>query len=388
MRDRVNVFYYPEMVCDNPTLKKAILFFDEIHFMDRPAFTFGSHGTTNCGMIGTQSPLRQFEQSFRKEGVPLYVHGAPGGPVDNKTYREIVADVNDLQFVKSLQAGIGKSETFRRLQIAPGNYGAWGDQDTVARLVTSVDLDSALSSHATPIQLFEDKEVPLFDFGTPTGCAKNLIMEAVTCSAKMNFALNVSSKNGFIPLADAAPYGDLLSAKYRRAVAVLGGDKPTVQLTDLSFAVFDELMPTGWLDEMKFGDVVSHRKKSESAREEFLEHLALLQAKQGPLADDADYNSAIAKLVKTEIIPAAKTFKKKLQAIDESLYGSIAKGVFGSVLAGAVGLNFFGEMSWEKLLGLAAPAVGYLGKSAIDQIVAERALKRECAISYVLSLDE
>jgi hypothetical protein len=48
------------MVADNTTLKKAILLFDEIHFIDRPSFMFGNFGT-----IATASPMRAYEQSFR-----------------------------------------------------------------------------------------------------------------------------------------------------------------------------------------------------------------------------------------------------------------------------------------------------------------------------------
>jgi hypothetical protein len=52
MRDKINIFYYPEMAASNFTLKKAILFFDEIHFMDRPSFSFG-----NFGSVGAESRL-------------------------------------------------------------------------------------------------------------------------------------------------------------------------------------------------------------------------------------------------------------------------------------------------------------------------------------------
>jgi hypothetical protein len=80
-KERINVFYYPEMFAAFATLKKAILLFDEIHFMDRPSFTFGGG---HYGLIGAPSPLRQFEDSFRENGVPLFVHPSPGGPVEGE----------------------------------------------------------------------------------------------------------------------------------------------------------------------------------------------------------------------------------------------------------------------------------------------------------------
>jgi hypothetical protein len=65
-KERINVFYYPEMVASGPTLKKAIFLFDEIHFMDRPAFTF-----TGGGLIGAASPMREMEGAFRSVVFPF-----------------------------------------------------------------------------------------------------------------------------------------------------------------------------------------------------------------------------------------------------------------------------------------------------------------------------
>ncbi len=95
------------MGCDGATLKKAILFFDEIHFMDRPAFTFQTGPKASWGMIGSQSYLRPYEQSFREEGVPFYVHDAPGGPVrvkwsplsrPNLVSNKLTSDRSDVYF--------------------------------------------------------------------------------------------------------------------------------------------------------------------------------------------------------------------------------------------------------------------------------------------------
>jgi hypothetical protein len=144
-KERINVFYYPEMVAAHATLKKAILLFDEIHFMDRPAFTF-----ENFGLIGTPSPLRQFEHSFRDNGVPLFVHDSPCGPVEGQFLEQITADVDDPQFLKRFQEGLKVSPTFRQLHIAPGNYGEWGNEEDIYQKNISVDLATDLSSHESP----------------------------------------------------------------------------------------------------------------------------------------------------------------------------------------------------------------------------------------------
>lgn len=115
MREKVNVFYYPAMVADNATLKRSILLFDELHFIDRPSFTFGHFGT-----IATASPLRAYEQAFRDHGVPLYVHAPNDGPVTGGFLEQITNDVNDLEFLKRFQKGLRESAVFRGQQVSPG----------------------------------------------------------------------------------------------------------------------------------------------------------------------------------------------------------------------------------------------------------------------------
>ena len=52
-------------------------------------------------------------------------------------------------------------------------------------------------------------------------------------------------------------------------------------------------------------------------------------------------------MVKTEILPAARTFKNKLRAIDKTFFGSLTKGAAGA-LGGSVAVNFFGDLSRKR----------------------------------------
>lgn len=158
--------------------------------MDRPSMMFGV-GPGQFGTIGAQSPFRQYEKSFRDDGVPLFVHGAPGGPVHGRWLAQVQADVNDPRFLKRFQDGLKNSPAFRGHQVARGNYGEFGNQDAVAKRLTDVDLNAVLANHESAVALFEDKDVRHFDLSNSAGCAKNLIAGAATCSAKLNFALDV-----------------------------------------------------------------------------------------------------------------------------------------------------------------------------------------------------
>jgi hypothetical protein len=387
-RERIRVFYYPDMFVDFATVKKAVLFFDELHFMDRPSFSFNKGA---FGLVGAPSPLRQFEQSFREEGgVPFFVHDAPGGPVVGELLDQISADLNDLEFLRRFQKGLTCSPTFRRIQIPPGNYGPWGNEENIYQFMCGVELATDLNSHASPSDLFFDRSINPFDLSTATGRAKNLLHTAAGCSAKLNFVLNSVSKGGFIPLADAAPFGDLMGAQYARAVGQLRPTKNNVEVTDLSFAIFDKLVPSSRLDKLTMKQVVDYRKKSEKAREAFLEHLVVLQAKHGEIGSDGDYSRTIEKLVMTEILPAARKFQNDLDAVSDEMFGKIAIGLVTGV-AGITGnsvLQFLGDLSLEKILSLAAIAAGYVTTVGIQGIMNDRKVRRECSISYILSLDE
>lgn len=236
--------------------------------------------------------------------------------------------------------------------------------------------------------LFSDKGIDPFKFRNESERAKALVTHALTCSAMMNFALNVSQREGLTPLADAIPYQTLLGAKYKRAAATLIDTDAKIPVTDLSFAIFDELLPAERLEALSFKDIVNYRKESEKAREAFLEYLAALQAKQGTIDKNGDYSAAIKKLIVTEIIPAATRFKNQIDEVYSKLFGSLATGTLVSLGGGSAALQILGDLSWPNLLHLAGLAGAAIGKAAIEAKQAIRGAHRDCAISYVLRLDK
>jgi hypothetical protein len=169
MTDPISVFYYPDMSSDHAILKKAVLFFDEIHFMDRSSFNFAS----GFGSIGMASPLRQWEEKFREDGVPLFVHDAPYGRVEADFLSAVSSDVNDPEFLRRYQMGIEQSPIFRDLQIAPGNYGEGGTNVDVSAKLTSLNLSEVLRPYDTPMALLNDPAIRPFDLVEKTWKARS-----------------------------------------------------------------------------------------------------------------------------------------------------------------------------------------------------------------------
>ncbi|MBV8060277.1 MAG: hypothetical protein JO253_01965, partial [Alphaproteobacteria bacterium] len=358
MREKIRALYYPDFWVNPQTLYKSILLFDELHFMDRPSMMLRTKNG-QVGTIGAASPLRQFEASFRAEGIPFYVHNAGGGSLEGERYDQIKADIDQPDFLSRYQNGLKTSKAFCNLQIPQGNYGPAGNQDDVAKALSSVDYQAILQRVEAAHTLLEDDTIKPFDTSEASGQAKQLITGAMFCSAKTNFALGIAASEGFHPLADAAPYGDLLGAKHIRAVSAFQPAAKQVQITDVSFAIFDELISSERLQQLDIKTVVAYRKASEKAREQFLEHLAAIQAKQSTIGADGDYQGALEKIIATEIRPAVTAFRNQLTTIDEKLSGSIAKGAVGA-LGGSSALNIFGNLSLPQTLLLVGTAAAYV----------------------------
>ena len=378
MRETVRAFYYPRSACQAVTLKKAILLFDEIHFADRPSFTF--HFAGGFGMIGSASPLRAYEQSFRDEDVPLFVHGAPGGPLHGEFLQKVVADIADQGFLQAYQQGLRETDIFCETQIARGNYGSGETHETLARKLAALDIKRIND----PIALLEDATIKTFDLTSDDGVRKNFLHHAMECSAVMNFALDVGAKEGITPLADALPFGNLLGAKYRRAIGRLDPTE-NVRMGELSFAIFDEVVPAHVIESLSFKQVVSYRKSSEREREAFLEHLLHLESKLRGIPISEDYPKAVSRFVTEEVTPAARQYRNNMQKICEKLFGSVVKSMTATV-AGTGALQIFADLSWPNLLRIAALGGAAVVKHGVDAVIEWRAVNREAALAYLINI--
>jgi hypothetical protein len=386
MRDKLRAFYYPEFWVEYVTLIKSILLFDEIHFMDRPSFSFYFGPNSNGFLtVGAASPLREYEAQFRSEGVPLYVHSAPVSGLTADLYEAVRADVSDKVFLQRFQDGLRTSDYFLNLYVPAGaNFGKGETSKTIAEKLVRVDLNK----HDSALDVFCDPKLKPFEFSTEEDCLKSLVSEAMTCSAKMNFALDVSVREGFSPLADMSPFNELLKSKYSRAIRA-SSDKRELQIpaTELSLAVMDELVRPEILHGLSVGTAIEIRKGSEKAREAFLEHLVVLQAKLDAIPDDGDYSLAIKKLIDVEIRPAAREFQNKLAAVTDKIVGSLAVGGVGTLVSSSATVaQIFGGLAWPALLTMAGATGIYLAKQAADAVLETRKARRDCAISYLLDL--
>jgi len=379
MREPLRVLYYPDFGADYSTLVKSIILFDEIHFMDRSSRTFDGQSLT----IGSHSPMRQYEKSFRNEGVPIYVHEPPSGFVTGELRSAVEADLTDLGFLRRFQEGLQSSRRFRDSQIQPGNYGNGETHETIFEKLAAIKLHESLA----PVAILEDRNIRPFTFTTEAGILKTFVEKAAFCSERLNFALKVGATESFSPLADMPPYGNMLSAKYNRAIASASSGSGEIFPTDLSLAIVDELVPAERLEQIKIEHAIKIRKETEAERTAFLDHVLTLQARLGALPAGSDYAATINKIITTEIRPAVAEYRRKLDTIWEKLLGDVVKGAVTWAGSSAL-IQFLGDLSWEKILLAGASATSFVAVQTVDAILTERAATRDCALAFLVNLSE
>lgn len=381
MRDKVNVLYYPGDVPDLSTLKKAILLFDELHFMDRPRYVF----EWGCSSEAAErSPLRNLAGDFQAAGVPLYVHWTLTGHVNGVFRDEVETDVNDLQFLHRFQTGLRESAAFRRLQETPDDDGDPWLTHRDMTFLSRIDWTNLIRTPADASALLEEPLRYPLDYDDPEAATKMFVYCAAICSAKIHNGLSYGARNGLTPLADAPPYGELVTWQSARPQqGLLNGDSE-IPITDLAYSILDEIVPRQAIDSMTLEEAIRYRHQSAHAREEFLEHLSVLQLK-ARVGTDGELAKSLRRLIATEVLPAAKAFRHKLRAINETFWTALTKGAVGA-LGAASGLEVFGALSWPNMIPLAGSVGAYIMKSGIDAVLALRAARRESSLTYCLSL--
>jgi hypothetical protein len=394
MREEIRAFYYPDFIADQPTVAKAILLFDELHFMDRPGLSFFGSG----GMLGMPSPIRDFLPNFNEAGIPVFVHNAPR---DARPLEPLIAaDISDFDFIKKFQLGLKSDPHFFSIHISADLAAALGGQDKALEMLTSIDLPSALADYGSPLDLVQDLTFRPFIGSSVLDIAKTLLFFAIQCSAKMNFAfstsnpavagcnsnkpvmndclVSVGAKEGFVPFADARPYRDLLQRKCMRAVNQLDPSTSKIQAADLTLSALDEAVPADCLETLTIPFAIEFRKRYQGERKEFLEHIASLQEKLVAVQPGSDYRTRLENIVTSEIRPTIRTFRDKIRTVDEKTANAV------SATAALTLICVFAGLGWVPVF----TGLVNMARSALDAIADERAARRECSMSYILRLDD
>jgi hypothetical protein len=130
--------------CSSQTLKRLMIIGEELAFMDRPSVTIG--GWT---MIGSGSPLRQFEGAMQDTQPSLRVYTPPVGPISSLHEEYVRRDLANPAFREAFLRGLRTSDdfAFKFLQLKADYGPPAGTPQTESRLELSAPRCGDVDGH-------------------------------------------------------------------------------------------------------------------------------------------------------------------------------------------------------------------------------------------------
>ena len=219
-------------------------------------------------------------------------------------------------------------------------------------------------------------------------------------SLRINEALIVSAMNGCIPFTDSAVHDQLMRFKVNRSLRSLTNDPSLREKLEtelpaslpqehLALAILDHLIPEAELDKRSVKELLEYRRSNEAQLVRFREKLAELATEINDVEPDAQYYKKIRNLITSKAIPEISKARDELLSKYEEAFGKLVIRS-AQVVVPTIAVTVFGGLGiWEILGACALAEVGMLTTKGSDDLLsawrARRALKRN-AFSYLTGL--
>jgi hypothetical protein len=386
--------YYPYSRCvDLEALKKAVLIFDEIYFIDPIERLIREYLLDKDG-FGNIPMVSDAYQELEAAGIAIRLNPFPE-----------IRECDKLLFEAA--ASDEKDEEYRKLFDSEAQEDRWGilknKYNGAGVIYASPDIEEAMY-YAMRVPISEKRAREKGVYGTGRDLSSTYIMKvaheyvhpALGLALGINHSLVVAEREDLVPFTDSDLAYRALHLKYRRAVAnalqahlrITPGIADDQKFTALAFNVLDRFLDADELARRTVGEVVSFRNTS-------AEHLARFRAgMQGMAAEidaqvwDEKFQQGALKTIQSKIASELQRLDDDLQQLYAKMFGGLLKKVaslatptlLGTVLAG---------LSPGQILGYSTAAItGALGISVpefVDMWLERRKLRAN-TLFFVLDI--
>ena len=374
----MRLLYGDNLVCGTATMKRLMVIADEIGFLDRPAVMGQASGGGQWGLIGAQTPIRQFSTD---NAVVKWTVFDPAPELSRpEVYHSYVeADFQNPSFKATVLDGLMDDRFAEKLIQLDANYGDGKTGETVRKALIA---DPALrQTHLIP----DIKGHNLFNITTAEGRLTTLTLMAIEASVRLTNTLLNSEHHGIAPVSDDKVFARLLSMR-ASATAYAG---PTAKLAPfLGFNLVSAVMPDEALQKLELSDINAYRKASKDAYSAWSVEINRLSAK----IDNMDFDAAhkeIPRIIASELIPKLIECKNEMMSVRDKMFGDLIKAVtkvhyqIPTLTIAYLTSNIMGTIA--SFLVSYAPAVAPV---VVDYVSDRRASLRKNSMSYLLGLSE
>ncbi|PKO01267.1 MAG: hypothetical protein CVU42_00210 [Chloroflexi bacterium HGW-Chloroflexi-4] len=385
MQKKLKGLYYPYSRClDEITLKKSLLVFDELYFID---------------------PVERLIREYigERERFPRIRHLSE--VYEELENAEIAKRVNPFPQIRGCDtllweaaATDEKNNDFRELLKAEEIQDSWAileNKYTGANVVyLSRDINTALGYAMGGMSEIEAKAKGFFgtiqDFSSQyiMVTAHKYVPPALGLSLGINHTLLVSENSDFIPFTDSPIAHKALLFKYQRALANKTGQNslhitPSVsdeqKFISLSFHVFENFLDEEELSKRSIQEILSFRRACSSEFEKFRVALRGLAFEIEGQIWDEDFRIGVLKTINNNIAKEISSLEDEVAKTYENMFGNLIKKASALVTPTLLGTVLAG-LSPGQILGYSTMAItGAIGMTIpefIDAWLGKKNLRR------------
>ena len=374
----MKLLYGDHLTCNTATMKRLMVIADEIGFMDRPAV--GGHvlGGGSWGLVGMQSPIRQF--SMEDEAVKLIALEPPPQLAQQQVYASYVdADFNNPLFFSTILHGLSDYAFANKFFQLDANYG----NDLTGETVRQALINDTTLRGVTLTPDVDGRQ--MFRIETAEGRLTTLKLTAIEASVRLTTTLLTSDHYGIPPVSDDETFARLLAMRTSSG-AYLGGNAHLAPF--LGFELVRAVFPDEALQRLEVTDILDYRRKSIDAYTAWSTEINRLAAKIAD-GDFEKVQAEIPKLIATELMPKLLEYRNEMVSVRDKFYGDLVKAVMKvhyhlpTLTVAYLTSNIMATIA--AFLTTYAPAVA---PPVVDYITQRRATSRKHAMSYMVSLSK
>jgi len=340
--------------------------------MDRPSVTIGS-----WTMIGSNSPLRQFEPAMQDTEPSLKVYAPPAGPISPLHEEYVRRDLVNPNFREVFLRGLRTSDefAFKFLQLKAD----YGPPAGTGEAIRQAILDDPALANAEISSPYLDRRP--FQTNTEVGRRNTLRMLMTEASVRITGTLAVASQTGLLPVADDPIFAELLALRFsgREYVGDISTLTPWLGLEVATASISDEA-----LTKLKYTDILEYRKTAKDAYHSWF--VAINKwASEIDAMTPAEVSKQLPKLKAEKLLPNVIEYRNEMKAIAEKLWGDLLK-TFARYPIPALSLGYVFDLSPPKLLLTAAAALSPAIPALVDYLQARKSLDRKHATAYLIGI--
>ncbi|MCB0272649.1 MAG: hypothetical protein KDD46_06525 [Bdellovibrionales bacterium] len=376
---------------DPITLRKALLLYDEVHFLDRPSFNIG--GT--IGTVGEAHPFRHIhdEELNKIDPVKFVFHKPIGGPLKGALEKTVKSDLQNRSFIQAFTQRLKDDPWFADLFVQRESDYPSVRSNKVYKGQEILDRFNLYDWSKVEIDIEKldeqnDKGPLFFDIDSNEGIEFTMTFLACEASYNLNVSLLATIELNAVPFTDVTPYSDLLRAKYEivpKEQQISASSQ--VKIDNIAHSILDEILVDESLGARSILDIAKYRRENEESLAKFRSYLAKVQHSIQSEPWTPQFESEVRKLLDLEVLPMASRVKEDLHRSWEDLFGSLAKRV-GSRAWESLVLLILKGISLDKLVTIGA--MGAIAEWAtppvVDFITSRRRIKRTNGLAYILPL--